>query len=105
MAGLTDQEKTDINNSFRYILFEFNDSVTRDEVRTKVDTILKDGNHDEYLIVCDETNNSDEAINRGEFKLDVFTKNKDDVNFTQTTFSVTTETEIYDPKTGMSEPI
>ena len=56
-------------------VFEPNDKLTRDEIKGVVDSIMNDlvskrGLYD-YLVVCDETNNTSARIDRNELYLDV----------------------------------
>ena len=61
-----------IANSF---LFEPNDKITRDEVKNSVEGLMNDllakrGIYD-YLVVCDESNNTPSRIDRNELYLDI----------------------------------
>lgn len=61
-----------IANSF---LFEPNDGVTRDQIRQSVeglmvDLVAKRGLYD-YIVICDETNNTPDIISRNELRLDI----------------------------------
>ena len=63
---------TGIANQF---LFEPNDKITRDQVKSAVESILNDlvakrGVYD-YIVVCDETNNTSDRIARNELYVDV----------------------------------
>jgi len=56
-------------------VFEPNDKLTRDEIKQQVEQTLNDlvakrGIYD-YLVVCDETNNTSERIDRNELYVDV----------------------------------
>tara|TARA_Y100000114_G_scaffold41256_1_gene36743 strand:- start:1425 stop:2621 length:1197 start_codon:yes stop_codon:yes gene_type:complete len=72
-------------------LFEFNDSDTRESFRVSAETILRGvaanrGIFD-FRVVCDETNNTPEAVDAGIFVADVFVKPTKSVNFVQLTFT------------------
>ncbi len=72
-------------------LFEFNDSDTRESFRVSAETILRGvaanrGVFD-FRVVCDETNNTPEAVDAGIFVADVFVKPTKSVNFVQLTFT------------------
>jgi len=63
---------TGIANQF---IFEPNDKITRDQIKTAIDGVLNDlvakrGVYD-YLVVCDETNNTSDRIARNELYVDV----------------------------------
>lgn len=69
----------------RYELFEFNDEFTRAQFKNIVEPYLRDvqgrrGIHD-FLVRCDESNNTDEVISRNEFIADVFIKPSYSINF------------------------
>ena len=56
-------------------VFEPNDKLTRDEVKQVVESLMNDlvakrGLYD-YLVVCDETNNTNDRIDRNELYIDV----------------------------------
>jgi hypothetical protein len=56
-------------------LFEPNDKITRDQIKAAVESILNDlvakrGVYD-YIVVCDETNNTSDRIARNELYVDV----------------------------------
>ena len=56
-------------------VFEPNDKLTRDEVKGVVESLMNDlvakrGLYD-YLVVCDETNNTSDRIDRNELYIDV----------------------------------
>ena len=56
-------------------MFEPNDKITRDEIKGAVEQLLNDvtakrGIYD-YLVVCDETNNTAARIDRNELYIDV----------------------------------
>jgi hypothetical protein len=67
-----------IAKAAQYMLFEFNDVFTRAQFRNMVEPYLRDvqgrrGIYD-FLVVCDETNNTPEVIDRNEFKGDIYIK-------------------------------
>ena len=56
-------------------MFEPNDTITRNEVKNAVEQLLNDitakrGIYD-YLVVCDETNNTPARIDRNELYIDI----------------------------------
>lgn len=67
-----------ISKAAQYTLFEFNDLFTRAQFRNMVEPYLRDvkgrrGIYD-FLVVCDESNNTPEVIDRNEFKADIYIK-------------------------------
>lgn len=57
-------------------LFEFNDDKTRENFRLSLFPYLSNLVQDGYIIehVCDETNNTDDVINKNEFHSDIYLK-------------------------------
>jgi len=77
----------------KYQLFEFNDAFTRAQFRNLVEPFLRDvrgrrGIYD-FRVVCDETNNTGEVIDRNEFVADIFIKPARSINFMQLNFIAT----------------
>ncbi len=69
----------------KYQLFEFNDAFTRAQFRNLVEPFLRDirgrrGIYD-FRVVCDETNNTPEIIDRNEFIATIFIKPARSINF------------------------
>jgi len=76
--------------SAKYTLFEFNDEFTRASFVNLVTPFLRDvqgrrGIYD-YHVVCDETNNTGEVIDRNEFVGDIYIKPARSINFIQLNF-------------------
>ena len=74
----------------RQSLFEFNDEFTRAQFVNLVEPFLRDvqgrrGIFD-FRVVCDETNNTPEIIDRNEFVGDIFVKPARSINFIQLNF-------------------
>ena len=74
----------------RQSLFEFNDDFTRAQFVNLVEPFLRDvqsrrGIFD-FRVVCDETNNTPEIIDRNEFVGDIFVKPARAINFIQLNF-------------------
>ena len=74
-------------------LFEFNDDITRANFRNIVEPFLrgvqaKRGLSD-FLVICDETNNTPDVIDANEFKADIFIKPARSINFIGLTFVAT----------------
>ena len=71
-------------------LFEFNDEFTRAQFKNLVEPFLRDvqgrrGIYD-FRVVCDETNNTGEVIDRNEFIGDIYVKPARAINFIQLNF-------------------
>jgi len=74
-------------------LFEFNDEITRTNFVNIVEPFLRDvqakrGIFD-YVVVCDETNNTAAVIDNNEFVADIFIKPNRSINFIGLTFVAT----------------
>jgi phage tail sheath protein FI len=74
-------------------LFELNDANTRANFVNIVEPYLRDvqakrGVYD-FLVVCDETNNTPDLIDNNEFRADIFLKPTKSINFITLTFVAT----------------
>jgi phage tail sheath protein FI len=82
-----------ISIASRYSLFEFNDAFTRAQFRNLVEPFLRDvkGRRGitDFLVVCDETNNTGEVIDRNEFVADIYVKPARSINFISLNFIAT----------------
>jgi phage tail sheath protein FI len=79
-----------IARAARSSLFEFNDQFTRAQFVALVEPFLRDvqgrrGIND-FRVVCDETNNTPEIIDRNEFVGDIYIKPSRSINFIQLNF-------------------
>ena len=74
-----------IATAAKYTLFEFNDSFTRAQFKSMVEPFLRDvqGRRGiiEFRVVCDDTNNTGEVIDRNEFIGDIYIKPTRSINF------------------------
>ena len=74
-------------------LFEFNDEVTRTNFVNIVEPFLRDVQSKrgitDFVVVCDETNNTPAVIDRNEFVADIFVKPTRSINFIGLTFVAT----------------
>ena len=74
-----------IATAAKYQLFEFNDVFSRAQFRNLVEPFLRDvqGRRGitDFSVVCDETNNTGEVIDRNEFVADIFIKPARSINF------------------------
>lgn len=70
--------KKGIKESAKYSLFEFNDQFTRQRFKDEIEPLLREikGRRgvDDYYVRCDETNNSSDVIQKGEFVADIIIK-------------------------------
>jgi hypothetical protein len=82
-----------IEQAARAQLFEFNDAITRANFINIVEPYLRDVRAKrgvtEFLIVCDETNNTPDIIDSNQFKADIFVKPTRSINFIGLTFVAT----------------
>ena len=82
-----------ISTASKFQLFEFNDEFTRAQFRNIVEPFLRDvqGRRGitDFLVVCDETNNTGDVIDRNEFRADIFIKPARSINFITLTFVAT----------------
>jgi phage tail sheath protein FI len=79
-----------IATASKFSLFEFNDDFTRAQFRSIVEPYLRDvqgrrGIFD-FRVICDETNNTAEIVDRNEFVGDIFIKPARSINFIQLNF-------------------
>ena len=79
-----------IATAAKYTLFEFNDAFTRAQFRSMVEPFLRDvqGRRGitDFRVVCDDTNNTSEVIDRNEFVGDIYIKPARSINFIQLNF-------------------
>ena len=79
-----------IARAARFSMFEFNDQFTRAQFVALVEPFLRDvqGRRGitDFRVVCDETNNTGEVIDRNEFIGDIYIKPARSINFIQLNF-------------------
>jgi len=79
-----------ISTAAKFSLFEFNDAFTRSQFRNLVEPFLRNvqGRRGitDFRVVCDETNNTSEVIDRNEFVGDIYIKPARSINFIQLNF-------------------
>jgi len=82
-----------ISTAAKFQLFEFNDEFTRAQFRNLVEPFLRDvqGRRGltDFSVVCDDTNNTGDVIDRNEFRADIFIKPARSINFIQLNFVAT----------------
>jgi hypothetical protein len=85
--------ETAIERAARAQLFEFNDAITRANFVNIVEPYLRDVQAKrgitDFLVVCDESNNSADVIDANEFRADIFVKPARSINFIGLTFVAT----------------
>ena len=71
-------------------LFEFNDAFTRSRFTSTVEPFLRDiqgrGGVQDFAVVCDDSNNTPEVVDRNEFRGDIYVKPSRSINFIQLQF-------------------
>ena len=82
-----------IERSARAQLFEFNDVITRSNFLNIVEPYLRDvkakRGMSDFLVICDETNNTPDIIDANQFRADIFVKPARSINFIGLTFVAT----------------
>ena len=82
-----------IATAAKFQLFEFNDAFTRAQFRNLVEPFLREvqGRRGitDFKVVCDETNNTGDVIDRNEFVAGIFVKPARSINFIQLNFVAT----------------
>lgn len=75
------------------VLFEQNDVLTRSSFASAVNSYLAEVQArrgvTDFLVVCDETNNTPDVIDRNEFVAEIFVKAARSINFVSVTFTAT----------------
>ena len=82
-----------LKNAANAQLFEFNDEITRANFVNIVEPFLRDiqskrGLYD-FLVICDESNNTPDIIDNNEFRADIFLKPVKSINYIELTFVAT----------------
>jgi len=79
-----------IATASKFTLFEFNDAFTRSQFKNLVEPFLRDvqGRRGvvDFRVICNETNNTAEVIDRNEFVGDIYIKPARSINFIQLNF-------------------
>ena len=93
-----------ISTASKFQLFEFNDEFTRANFRNIVEPFLREiqGRRGitDFLVVCDETNNTGEVIDRNEFVAEIFIKPARSINFITLSFVATRTGVSFDEVAG-----
>ena len=79
-----------IANMAQSFLFEFNDAFSRSRFTATVEPFLRDiqgrGGVQDFAVVCDDSNNTPEVVDRNEFRGDIYVKPSRSINFIQLQF-------------------
>jgi len=79
-----------IANMAKSFLFEFNDAFTRSRFTATVEPFMRDiqgrGGVQDFAVVCDDSNNTAEVVDRNEFRGDIYIKPSRSINFIQLQF-------------------
>jgi hypothetical protein len=82
-----------IEAAARAQLFEFNDLITRTNFINIVDPYLRDVHSKRgitnYVLVCDESNNTPDVIDANQFRADIFVQPARSINYIGLTFVAT----------------
>jgi len=82
-----------VSTAAKFQLFEFNDAFTRAQFNSLVEPFLRDvqGRRGitDFRVVCDETNNTGDVVDRNEFVADIFIKPNKSINFITLNFVAT----------------
>ena len=93
-----------ISTASKFQLFEFNDEFTRANFRNIVEPFLREvqGRRGitDFLVVCDETNNTGDVIDRNEFVAEIFIKPARSINFITLSFVATRTGVSFDEVAG-----
>ena len=82
-----------ISTAAKFQLFEYNDEFTRANFRNIIEPFLREvqGRRGitDFLVVCDDTNNTGDVIDRNEFVAEIFVKPARSINFITLSFVAT----------------
>lgn len=82
-----------IATAANFTLFEFNDEFTRTQFVNQIEPFLRNvqarNGITEFRVICDETNNTADVIDRQEFVADIYVKPNKSINFIQLNFIAT----------------
>jgi phage tail sheath protein FI len=95
-----------IATAAKFQLFEFNDSFTRAQFKSLIEPFLLDVQSRrgiiDFKVVCDESNNTPEIIDRNEFVADIFIKPNRSINFITLNFIATRTGVNFDEIAGLA---
>ena len=91
------------------VLFEFNDVPTRVNFKNNVNPFLRDVQSKrgciDFLVVCDDSNNTPEVIDRNEFVADIYIKPNRSINFVQLNFVATKSGVSFSEAVGLNRRV
>lgn len=97
-----------ISTAAKYQLFEFNDGFTRAQFKNIVEPFLRDvkGRRGitDFLVVCDQTNNTSDVIDTNRFVADIYIKPARSINFIQLNFIATRTGASFSEIAGATAP-
>ena len=93
-----------IRDFSKSVLFELNDTTTRNNFATQVNNYMRDiqarRGMTDFLVVADESNNTADVIDRNEFVADIYIKPSRSINFITLTFVATRTGVSFDEVVG-----
>ncbi len=93
-----------IKDFSKSVLFELNDTTTRNNFATQVNNYMRDiqarRGMTDFLVVADESNNTADVIDRNEFVADIYIKPSRSINFITLTFVATRTGVSFDEVVG-----
>ena len=93
----------------RNVLFEFNDVPTRVIFKNNTNPFLRDVQSKrgciDFMVVCDDTNNTAEVVDRNEFVADIYIKPNRSINFVQLNFVATKSGVSFSEAIGLNRRI
>lgn len=94
-----------ISTMAKYKLFEINDTFTRADFKSKVDSYLRDvqGRRGitDFQVICSEANNTPDVIDRNEFRASVLVKPSRSINFVTLSFVAVSTGVAFSTVTGV----
>ena len=91
------------------VLFEFNDVPTRVNFKNNTNPFLRDVQSKrgciDFLIVCDDSNNTPEVVDRNEFVADIYIKPNRSINFVQLNFVATKSGVSFSEAVGLNRRV
>lgn len=76
VVGLFNTMERALEKMSRYAIMELNDTYTRSRIKTMIDSYLSGLGRgiQDYMVVCDSTNNTPDSISRNELHVDIYVK-------------------------------
>lgn len=109
VARLIVHMRTVLDRAVKQFLFEPNDKITRDEVKGVVEKLMNDYLSKralyDYAVVCDESNNTPDRIDRNELYIDIAIEPVKAIEFIYIPIRIKNTGEIASGSTGVSRPV